>query len=236
VYSMSGSMIALPAEATQMRVAFLQGTDLVEWRTDTREAIHARVNAWKVGDPDRRQVLLSLGGSGGSVDMSRLVASVRAVETKMPLDGIDFDIEGGALDVNAAVAAAKALAAGREAAWLTTFTPPGGPPVALYLDAAKRCQEAGLKVQFSQQLYDTPIDRAAAIRQTSLAIGALGEESVLLGCMVGDDPAKYSTVTQWETYLRDIAARWPAFGGAVLWESSRVGTADWARRMAGVLT
>jgi hypothetical protein len=91
-------------------------------------------------------------------------------------------------------------------------------------------------VQLSQQLYDTKITQDDVIRQTSLAIGVLGAENVLLGCMVGDDPAKYSTVTQWETYLRDITARWPAFGGAVLWESSRVGTADWARRMAGVLT
>jgi hypothetical protein len=228
-------MTELPPETTQMRVSFLQGTDLVEWRGDTRAQIHARANTWKAGNPTGRQVLLSLGGSGGAVDMTRIVSSVLGVETKMPLDGIDFDIEGGALDVNRAVTASLDLAKGRKDTWLTTFTPPGGPPVAQYLNAAERCHAAGLRVQFGQQLYDTRIVLADVLRQTALAVAAVGPEQVLLGCMVGTDPAKYSTALQWEGYLRAVRAEWPTIGGAYLWEASRAGTADWARRMAGVL-
>ena len=57
----------------------------------------------------------------------------------------------------------------------------------------------------------------------------------LLGCMVGADPAKYSTVAQWETYLRASLAKWPRLGGAYIWESSRPGTAEWATRLGAVL-
>ena len=229
-----GTITQVPPECNQLRVAFVQGTGLAEWGGDTPAQTAAAVTAWHAAVPGRR-VLLSIGGEGGTVDMAVLPNTIRSIEAQLPVDGIDWDLEGGAINVPTVVAVSKALALGREDTWLTTFTPPGGPPVAQYLSAAGQCQQAGLRVQFSQQLYDSKIVQADVIRQTNLAVQVLGAESVLIGCMVGDDPARYSTAAQWEVYLRAVRAKWPGIGGAYLWESSRPGTGDWARRMAAVL-
>lgn len=236
IYMMDGlgSIGQIPPECSQVRVAFVQGGGLVEWGGDSPARTAADLRSWRSGAASR-EVLPSIGGQGGAVDMATIGATIRRIETAFPCDGIDWDVEASALDVSRVVGVSIDLARGRESTWLTAFTPPGGPPVAVYLDAARRCQDAGLRVQFGQQLYDTRITLDDVLRQTALAVARLGERSVVLGCMVGNDPARYSTVTQWESYMRAIRDRWPNIGGAYLWESSRPGTAEWARRIAGVL-
>lgn len=236
VYMMDGvgTIGQVPPECNQVRVAFIQGGGLVEWGGDSPSTTASQLSGWRAAAASRA-VLPSIGGQGGAVDMSSVAAAVRRVESTFPCDGVDWDVEASALDVARVVAVSRQLAAGRESTWLTAFTPPGGPPVAVYLEAARRCQDAGLRVQFGQQLYDTRITLDDVLRQTSLAVSRLGENSVVLGCMVGSDPAKYSTVAQWESYMRAVRDRWPGIGGAYLWESSRQGTAEWAQRMAGVL-
>lgn len=236
VYMMDGvgSIGQVPGECNQVRVAFLQGGGLVEWGGDSPAKTASDLTRWRSTGPGLT-VLPSVGGQGGRVDMAVVGDAVRRVEQSFPCDGIDWDVEASTLDVARVVAVSRELAAGRESSWVTAFTPPGGPPVAVYLEAASRCRDAGLRVQFGQQLYATRITLDDVLRQTALAVSRLGEESVLLGCMVGSDPAKYSTVDQWESYLRAVRDRWPGIGGAYLWESSRPGTGEWARRMAGVL-
>lgn len=236
VYMMDGvgTIGQIPAECNQLRVGFLQGSGLVEWGGDSPAKTAADVNAWR--RPSVREVLLAIGGQDGAVDERATLDAVRRVEDSITLDGIDWDKEGGALDVAAAVTTSVALAAGRRDTWTTSFTPPGGPPVAVYLDAARRCMDAGLRVQFGQQLYDTTIGLSDVLRQIELAVARLGQERVLLGCMVGSDPSKYSTVEQWEGYMRVVRSEWPRIGGCYLWESSRPGTAEWGRRMSAVLS
>lgn len=236
VYMMDGvgTISQVPAECNQVRVAFVQGGGLVEWGGDSPAKTAADLRLWRAGGTSR-EVLLSIGGQGGAVDMATTDATIRRIETAFPRDGIDWDVEASVLDVSRVVGVSIDLARGRESTWLTAFTPPGGPPVALYLEAAARCQDAGLRVQFGQQLYDTRITLDDVLRQTALAVSRLGQEAVLLGCMVGNDPARYSTVDQWESYMSAVRREWPAIGGAYLWESSRPGTAEWARRMVGVL-
>lgn len=240
VYLMDGvgTISQVPANITQVRVAFLQGTKLTEWGGDTPEETAADLTAWRLAQRQRHEVLIAIGGQGGAVAESSVPGAIRAIETKaptIPVSGIDWDKEGGSLDVTAAVRTSVDLASGREASWLTAFTPPGGPPVATYMQAARACKAEGLRVQFSQQLYDTRIGLSDVLRQTELAATALGPENVLIGCMVGNDPAKYSTVAQWESYVAAMVKEFPTLGGAMLWESSRDGTAEWARRVGAVL-
>lgn len=236
VYVMDGvgNVSQVPRECNQIRVAFLQGSTLVEWGGDTPAQTAAALTAWRAGASDRR-VLLSVGGQGGAVNLGALTVAFDRIDDTFPVDGIDWDIEAGALDVPTAVAVSKALAKGREASWVTAFTPPGGPPVTPYLEAAKQCQAAGLRVQFGQQLYDTRIALADVLAATGRAVTALGAPSVVIGCMVGTDPAKYSTVTLWETYAAAVRKQWPDIGGAYLWESARDGTAAWATAMGRAL-
>ena len=230
-----GSPSQIPAQCDQARVAFLQGTQLVDWGGETPAQTAAGFTSWRTPG---RETLVSIGGQGGAVTMGGIVGAFHTIETvapSFPVNGPDWDIEKGGLNVPTAVAVSKELARGRGDEWVTSFVPPGGPPVPVYLDAAVQCQKAGLRVQFGQQLYDTAINLDAVLKQTEIAVRALGEESVLLGCMVGTDPAKYSTVAQWETYLRAVVQKWPRIGGAYLWESSRPGTAEWAARLGAVL-
>ena len=237
VYVMDGvgHVSQVPSECNQVRVAFMQGTSLVDWGGDTPAQTAAGLAAWRTPG---RETLVSIGGQGGAVTMGGVVGAFHTIETvapSFPINGPDWDIEKGGLDVATSVAVSKELARGRGDSWVTSFVPPGGPPVPVYLEAARQCQQAGLRVQFGQQLYDTSIDQGAVLKQLGLAVNVLGEESVLIGCMVGADPAKYSTVAQWETYLRASLAKWPRLGGAYIWESSRPGTAEWATRLGAVL-
>lgn len=236
VYMMDGvgRVSQVPPECDQIRVAFLQGTGLVEWGGDSPATTALAVTNWRVADPDR-EVIISAGGQHGLVNVEALPATMTAIMKSLPVDGFDWDLEGAAtFDVAQVVRISKALAAGRPG-WLTCFTPPGGPPVARYLDAAKQVQDAGLRVQFGQQLYDTRISLSAVMTQIRLAVAKLGAPSVMLGCMVGSDPNRYSTVAQWQAYMKAVRAEWPTIGGAYLWESSRPGTAEWARALRGEL-
>lgn len=237
VYLMDGkgTISQVAPNITQVRVAFLQGTKLVEWGGDTPAKTAADLTSWRTG---ARETLVSIGGQGGAVSMGAIVGAFHTIETvapSFPVNGPDWDVEAGGLDVATAVAVSKELARGRGDSWVTSFVPPGGPPVARYLDAARQCQAAGLRVQFGQQLYDTRITLDDVIRQTQLAVDALGQESVLVGCMVGTDPSRYSTIDQWVAYIDAVVKKWPKIGGAYLWESSRDGTAEWARRVGQVL-
>lgn len=230
-----GHIGQIPAECTQARVAFLQGTRLVEWGGDTPAQTASDLTRWRTG---ARQTLVAIGGQGGAVTMGGLVGAFHDIENtapSFPVNGPDWDVEATSLDVASVAAVSKELAAARGDSWATSFVPSGGDPVAVNLDAAKRCQQAGLRVLFGQQLYDTRIDLDAVIRQTRLAVNALGAESVMVGCMVGSDPARYSTVDQWVTYMQAVVDQWPDIAGAYLWESSRPGTAEWAKRVGAVL-
>ena len=228
-----GKVNQIPPEANQLRIAFVQGRGLVEWGGDTPAQTAAAITAWRNANPSRR-VLLSVGGEGGTVDLAALPDTIRRIEQTMPVDGIDIDIEGGAIDVEATHNVCRRAAEGRGGEWLTAFTPPGGPPVARYLEVARRCQAAGLRVQMGSQLYDAEVSLAAALGVLGLEVDALGAPSVVVGMMIGAD-RKHWTVAQCETNMRAVKARWPDIGGCYLWVSHRPGTADWARRMAGVL-
>ena len=233
VYLMDGvgHIGQVPANVTQIRVAFLRDGGLVEWGGDSPAQTAADLTAWRAARPGR-QILLSIGGSGGAVTVASMPAAVRAVKA-FPVDGVDWDIESGGFDVAAVVAASQAMAAGRPG-WATSFVPPGGPPVAVALAAAKQCRAAGMAVQFGFQGYDAVDSDADIIGRTADAVAALGDSSTVVGFMVGDD-AKHRTVDECESLMRQVSARWPGIGGVYLWESSRPGTAEWARRVGAVL-
>jgi len=222
----AGQVGSVPASCNQVRLAFAQGSPprLVGSGGQSMDALAAWARSFRATGG---KVIVSVGGQDGPVNLSDVagfVAGINTIGQQVPLDGVDFDVESVELDVAGCVSAAKALATGRPG-WLTTFTPSGGPPVARYLQAAVACQRAGLSVQFSQQLYDTPVSQSAALQQTKLAVDALGQRSVLLGFMIGSD-AGHWTVQQTVTNFQAIHAAYPAIGGVMAWEASRPGTSD----------
>lgn len=241
VYLMDGvgRISQVPDNVTQVRVAFLQRGGLVEWGGDSPAKTAVDLAAWR-GAHGGRRIVVSVGGAHGQVDVARVPGQIRAIaKSSFPVDGVDWDVEGSSLPVDAVVAASRDLATPRldwtpTAGWVTSFVPPGGPPVATYLEAAKRCQAAGLRVQFGQQLYDAEVPQPLALSALAKAVDVLGPESVLVGMMIGPD-AKHWTVDECESVARAALSRWPQLGGAYLWESARPGTAEWARRVGAVL-
>ena len=229
----------IPDAVTQVRIAFAQGDPprLTEWGGESTGATIAGLNAWR---GPGRQVIVSVGGAGGRVNLGNrggFLGGILAMEQNLglQLDGWDVDVEGTSLPVGDVVAIAKALASGRESTWVTSFVPPGGPPVGPYLEAAVQCHRAGLIVQFGQQLYDAPVSLDAALSALARAVTAgLPASRVLIGMMVGSD-SRHWTLDMCEQVARAARAKWPDLGGAYLWSERYTEDDEWARRMAAVL-
>jgi hypothetical protein len=240
----AGKASDIPAAVTQVRIAFAQGDPpkLTDWGGESTAATIAGLNAWRTTVPGR-QVLVSVGGAGGKVNLSNrggFLAGILAMEQQqgLHLDGIDFDLEGSAvLNPADVVAIVKSAAAGREASFVASFAPPGGNPVGPAIAAAVELHRAGFQVQVGQQLYEGPsyIDVGTALGALGRAVSAgLPPECVLLGTMVGSD-SRHWTIDVCEQVLRAAVAKWPTFGGAYLWSERYSEDDEWARRMAAVL-
>lgn len=240
-----GGVPALSPHCTQTRVAFvrLTGGSLqpVEWGGETPAETQARLGEWvraRTPAGRRRTVLLSFGGQHGGTtfgDPARFDEGYAALAPKYSASGLDIDLEGGALDIPAAVQVVRECAAVHTGPdpFVASFVPPGGPPVERYLEAARRCQAAGILVQFGQQLYDAVVTQAQAIDQTRLAVNVLGQASVLVGFMIGST-VKYWTVDQAVNNVAAIKAKWPGIGGVYAWEANRPGTSVALARMAAL--
>ena len=239
-----GTVGTVPAGCNQVRLAFAQdrqrpdGTRLELVGSGGQSM--AELAAW-VRDYRARggQVLLSVGGQDGAVstsDRAGFVADVRSIGQAIELDGIDWDIEASALHVADVLVISRAL---HRPGWVTSFVPPGGPPVGPYLEAAVACQRSGIAVQFGQQLFDTPVRLDQAIATVQRAVDAgLPPSSVLIGMMnpPGRVPNGYWDNATCEANMRAIRARWPDIGGAYLWEAGRDGSDEWAAAMGRVLS
>lgn len=238
VYVMDGvgHVGQVPPQCNRLLVAFYQGGGLVEWGGDSPAKAAADRTAWAAQDPTR-EILVSLGGQGGAVDLGGVAPGIAAIARTSPVHGIDFDAEAYSYSPSQAVSVCQATAAAlglTPAQFLVQFTPPGGPPVAAALAAARAVQAAGFPVTVAHQLYDTTITDGDVMSAVAEAVAAVGAPSVLVGMMIGDSYSSW-TVDNCMTRMQAVLAKWPSIGGAVLWESSRPGTAEWAARVGAVL-
>jgi hypothetical protein len=239
-YLMDGRDVAeIPPCYNQVRVAFMRmsGGELtpVEWGGKKPAETQAQLTRW--AKPGVREVLLSEGGSKGGYNLSDVAGFVRGFRRYAPLyaaTGLDFDEEGGDLNVTNAVAIAKDLAKGREKTFTVSFVPPGGPPVDVYMRAAVACKQAGLRVQFGFQGYDAVDTDDEILGRTADAVAKLGQESVVVGFMVGDDDA-HRTPDEIESLMRKVVTRWKNIGGAYAWHIQADRTTDAMTRVARIL-
>lgn len=239
VYMMDsvGHVSQVPPQCNRILVAFYQGTDLVEWGGDSPNKTAADLKAWqssRVGN----EIIVSLGGQGGTVVLDQVDEGIERINRdRFPVAGIDFDAEAFGYSTSQAVSISQACAQriGRAPAdFVVQFVPPGGDPVAPALAAAKACQDAGFRVSFGQQGYQTQISDADVMSLTRRAVDALGASSVLIGVMIGDSYGSWTAASA-ESRMRAALAQWPALQGMYLWESSRTGTPEWAARVGPLL-
>jgi hypothetical protein len=208
----------IPAGTTQLRLAFGTG-DPPRLTANAPDLTAFRATGGKV--------LLSLGGEGGPITQSDHVGIITAVSSISAavggLDGLDWDLEAVGLSVSDVVAISQALTTAHPG-WITSFCPPGGPPVAPAIQAAAQLAAAGCTVQWAQQFYGATVSASAAAYQCKLAVsGGVPASSVLVGIMIGSDSQTWSVSTA-TANVASIRAAVPGIGGAVWWHAGISGT------------
>lgn len=213
-------------------VAFYQNTDLVSWGGDSWDGL----TAWR--NKPGRDVLISLGGQGGTVVLDQVDEGIERINrTRFPIDGIDFDNEAFGLSTQQVIDICDATSGrlGRAPKdFIVQFVPPGGDPVARAIAAAQAVKAKGYRVYLGQQLYETSISDSDVMRQTGIAVDALGAPQVLVGMMIGDSHNSW-TVANAVTRMQMVKNKWNDIGGAYIWESSRTGTLEVVQGVGTVL-
>ena len=232
-----GSTSQLSSRCNRLLIAFYQGRQLVEWGGDTPAKTSLDVTAWR-NRSLVNEVYISIGGQGGLVEIDKIAAGIAEINDKQfEVDGIDFDNEAFSLTTEQVLTICRdtAKALGREPRELgVQFVPPGGPPVQVALDAAKAVKEAGFRVSFGQQLYETTITDQDVIDTVAKAAKVLGPENVLIGIMLNDSHNSW-TAEQAVSRVKAALKIWPTLGGVYFWESARPGTRAAADAVGQVL-
>jgi hypothetical protein len=221
-----GKVSQINGRCTRAIVAFYQGTDLVDWKGG-RGATNG-LTAWRA--KGGRDVLVSLGGQGGTVVLDQVDEGIERINrTYFPVDGLDFDAEAfgytpqQALDVCEATRGRLGLS---KAQFIVQITPPGGPPVDKAIAVAKFLIASGYeRIYVMHQTYDTDINDQNLGQAVDKMASAIGQERTIVGIMIGDSHKSW-TVANAISRMRALVAKYPRLGGAGLWETSRDGTTE----------
>jgi len=239
MWSNSGSprLRNTPARVNVVNLAFLQGSPprLTGWGSQSQASFVADARALRARGV---RIIASVGGAGGALDLGNRAAFVRgvmAVNAKLPLDGIDWDVEGGAAFRLADVVwISKRLRQLRGAKFAITMAP-NGSNIDHYRAIAVALHRRGALSMIGQQFYDAVVSKEAARgRVDQLVSAGIPRGKIAIGMMVGT-ASNYWTVSECINAVRFIKARHRSIRGGYLWEAGRAGTADWARRMSPVL-
>jgi len=229
-------LAALPASVNVVNLAFAQGDPprLVDWSAQGEASFIADAKALRARGV---RVVLSVGGSGGHVAIANrqaFVDGVMAINAKVPLDGLDWDLEGPAMSQADVLWIAHELERRRGAAFAETMAP-NGSNVGTYLPIAVALHREGLLDAFGQQYYDAVVSKEAAQGRIEEAIGrGLPEELITIGMMVGAANT-YWTVEECVTNVAWLKNKHPRLRGGYLWESGREGTSEWASQVGALL-
>lgn len=245
MWTTSGSpmLSTTPANVNILRLAFMQGTTLTG---PASEGSMANLStALKALRARGVRITLSVGGGGYTQQTADRAAFVNGVmnisNTICPLDGLDWDMEGGEAAPNQAdaIAICQSLRSQRGTNFAITMAPNGTNinnylTVAKALNAAKDQFGRSLLDGFGQQFYDAPVDQAAMMGRIDTFAASLPIAKYEIGNMVGTT-ANFWTVDTCLSRWNAARAKYPSIGGAYLWEAGRAGTADWANRVGGAI-
>jgi hypothetical protein len=238
MWSNSGSpqLRNLPAQTNVVNLAFMQGDppSLVGWGSQSRASFVADAKALRQRGV---RIVASVGGGGGYVKIAnreRFVAGVMALNAQIPLDGLDWDLEGTAMAAADVVWISKRLKQLRGNNFAITLAP-NGSNIDEYRAIAVQLQRGNALDMIGQQFYDAVVSKEAAkSRIAQLVRAGIPQGKIGIGMMVGS-AATYWTVAECVAAVRFIKASYPGLRGGYLWEAGRPGTADWANQMSGLL-
>jgi hypothetical protein len=239
MWSNSGSprLRNTPRQVNVVNLAFLQGSTprLVGWGSQSQASFIADARALRKRGV---RIVASVGGAGGHVQVAKRAAFVRgvmALNAKLPLDGLDWDIEGDvAMAPDDVVWISKRLKRLRGRNFAITLAP-NGSNIDHYRRIAVRLQRAGALDMIGQQFYDAVVSpQAARWRVAQLVDAGIPQSKVAVGMMVGSS-SHYWTVGECVRAVRHIKAEFPKIRGGYLWEAGRDGTRAWADRLGPLL-
>lgn len=234
--SASPRLAATPANVNVVNLAFAQGTTptLPGWGSQTEAEFVADAKALRARGV---RIVLSVGGAGGAMEIanrSAFVAGVMAINAKVPLDGLDWDLEGPAMASSDVVAISAQLKELRGQAFAITMAP-NGSNIREYLPIAQQLHAQGLLDMIGQQFYDAVVPASSARWAVGRMVSAgIPENKISIGMMVGSQDT-YWTIEECLEAVRYITAAYPGVRSGYLWEAGRPGTADWADRVGGLL-
>lgn len=200
------------------------------------------------------RIFVSLGGAQNTVTLSNrqgVIDSIMALNASIgPIDGIDFDNEGGSSPIDGkgsdgkyhAVYITEQLRARRGAGFSATMAP-NGSNIGQYLPVGRALQNAGVLGAFGQQFYDAAVSESAMLGRLNEAVNTHGilPAKYYIGCMNPYPATGYAPVSSyWDvntciSRLNAAKAAYPTLGGAYLWETSRQNTNDWLNRVGNVI-
>jgi hypothetical protein len=238
MWSNSGSprLRSIPAGVNVVNLAFLQGDrpSIVGWGAQGQRSFLADARALRARGV---RIVASVGGGGGQVniaDRRGFIAGVMALNAKLPLDGLDWDLERTSMGASDVVYISKRLKQLRGSAFSITMAP-NGSNIDHYRGVAVQLQRARALNLIGQQFYDAVVSpQAAKGRIDQLVRAGIPPSRISIGMMVGPT-SHYWTVDESVTAVRHIKAAYPGVRGGYLWESSRTGTADWVHRVGALL-
>jgi hypothetical protein len=227
---------SIPAGVNVVNLAFLQGDrpSIVGWGAQGQRSFLADARALRARGV---RIVASVGGGGGQVniaDRRGFIAGVMALNAKLPLDGLDWDLERTAMGASDVVYISKRLKQLRGPAFSITMAP-NGSNIDHYRAVAVQLQRARALNLIGQQFYDAVVSpQAAKGRIDQLVRAGIPPSRISIGMMVGPT-SHYWTVDESVTAVRHIKGAYPGVRGGYLWESSRTGTADWVHRVGALL-
>lgn len=235
--SPSPRLADIPTGVNVVNLAFAQGDPpaLVGWgptgqATFTADAATLRAHGVRV--------VLSVGGGGGTANPANRTAFVNgimAINAKVPLDGIDWDLETSTPTTSDVVWISQRLKQLRGPKFAVTLAP-NGANIDAYRPIAVALQNAGALDMIGQQFYDAVVSKEdAAWRIGQLEAAGITPDHIGVGMMVGTSD-HYWTVDECVTNTQYLKATYPGLRGGYLWEASRAGTADWVNRVGAILT
>jgi hypothetical protein len=239
MWSNSGSpkLSTIPTNVNVVNLSFLQGDppSIVGWGAQGEASFIADAKALRARGV---RIVASIGGAGGAVNVANRTAfvnSVMALNAKMPLDGIDWDLEGASMGTSDVVSVSQQLKAARGPGFSVTMAP-NGSNVDQYRAVAVELQKVGALDMIGQQFYDAVVSKEAAKgRIDQLVAAGITQAHIGIGMMVGDADT-YWTVPESMTAVNYIKAAYPGIRGGYLWEAGRPGTADWVTQVGALLS
>lgn len=238
MWSTSGSprLRDIPTRVNVVNLAFMQGDppSIVGWGSQGKASFIADAKALRARGV---RIIASVGGAGGQVNVSNRTAfvnGVMALNAKIPLDGLDWDLEGTEMGAADVVGISRRLKNLRGANFSITMAP-NGSNIDQYRAIAVRLQKAGALDLIGQQFYDAVVSKEAAKgRVDQLVAAGIRPSRISIGMMVGPQ-SYYWSVDECRTVVRYIKQAYPNIRGGYLWESGRAGTGAWVTRVGALL-